>query len=467
MITTIRNSSYHKWLVLLTVGIQIITGGIDNGSLSLALPKLSIIFGVGPDIILWLVAAFMVVAVGLALTWGSLGDTFGRKQVYLWGFIVFSAGLCILAVSQTVPQLIFGRVIQAVGQSMTVTNGFAIAVAVFPLNQRGLVIGLVGGLVGVGLSIGPIFGAFILANFHWRLLFWTRIPLSLIAMGLVAIIIPPDPQLMRTKRTFDYFGAISLFIGLTSLLLIINRFPIEGFSSLRIIILIIICILSTTFFFINERKVKNPVLDLSLFKSKFLSISLLIHFMHFLAYMLLFFLIPFFLISGKGLETSQVGLLVASIQIVRLFVSPMAGILGDYFGSARMSTIGLILTTFGIGMMSQLGPDSNILLILGSLMTTGLGASIFDPSNEHSVLSAIPNEKLASGTALTATARQIGFSISTTIAGTLYASRLRFYEVDLEYHLAVTKSFQEVLYIGLTIMALATIFSLMRGKDKR
>jgi hypothetical protein len=100
-------------------------------------------------------------------------------------------------------------------------------------------------------------------------------------------------------------------------------------------------------------------------------------------------------------------------------------------------------------------------------MTTGLGASIFDPSNEHSVLSAIPNEKLASGTALTATARQIGFSISTTIAGTLYASRLRFYEVDLEYHLAVTKSFQEVLYIGLAIMALATIFSLMRGKDKR
>ena len=167
IVDRVRRSSFHKWLVLGTVGFGIVTGGIDNSMMNLAMPRLAEIFGVGADVILWLMAAFMVVAVGLALTWGSLGDSIGRRRVYMIGFLFFTLGLGILAVSQDVSHLIGGRVVQAIGQSMTVTNGFAIAVAAFPERQRGMVIGLVGSFVGIGLSLGPIFGGFVLEHFDW------------------------------------------------------------------------------------------------------------------------------------------------------------------------------------------------------------------------------------------------------------------------------------------------------------
>ena len=189
MLNAIRQSSNHKWLVLLSIGFGIVTNGIDNSSLNLALPILSSIFNVGADVILWLISAFMVVAVGLALTWGNFGDTFGRKRIYISGSLLFAIGLLVLTFSTSVTHLIIGRIIQAIGQSMTVTNGFAIAVAMFPERQRGLVIGLVGASVGVGLSLGPIFGAVILEQFEWRALFWTRIPLSLLAMVVATIML--------------------------------------------------------------------------------------------------------------------------------------------------------------------------------------------------------------------------------------------------------------------------------------
>ena len=218
VLDSISRSPNKKWLVLLSIGFGIVTNGIDNSSLNLALPILSNIFDVGADIILWLISAFMLVAVGLPLTWGNFGDTFGRKRIYVSGFLLFALGLLVLTFSTSVTHLIIGRIIQALGQSMTVTNGFAIAVAMFPDRQRGLVIGLVGASVGVGLSLGPIFGAAILENFEWRALFWTRIPLSILAMITAAIIIPKDLNRSREKKNFDYIGAVLLFISLTSFL---------------------------------------------------------------------------------------------------------------------------------------------------------------------------------------------------------------------------------------------------------
>tara|TARA_B100000029_G_scaffold14519_2_gene15026 strand:+ start:2506 stop:3990 length:1485 start_codon:yes stop_codon:yes gene_type:complete len=468
VLNSISRSPNKKWLVLLSIGFGIVTNGIDNSSLNLALPILSNIFDVGADIILWLISAFMLVAVGLALTWGNFGDTFGRKRIYVSGFLLFALGLLVLTFSTSVTHLIIGRIIQALGQSMTVTNGFAIAVAMFPDRQRGLVIGLVGASVGVGLSLGPIFGAAILDNFEWRALFWTRIPLSILAMITAAIIIPKDLNRSREKKNFDYIGAVLLFISLTSFLVFINRLPVEPLTNQLMLVLLVTFLISGTTFIINEIKSQSPVLEFKLFKNRFLAVSLLVHFLHFLGYMFIIFLIPFFLLHGKNMSTTEMGVLLAAIQVVRLFIAPAAGVWTDKIGARRMATFGLFITTTGFFLMSQLDPTSSFQFIAMSLIITGIGASIFDPSNEHAVLSSIPSEKLASGTALTTTARQVGFSISTTIAGTMYAYRLGHYESFLtDSTLAVTGAYQEVLYLGLAIMLVATVLSYARGTEQK
>ena len=176
----------------------------------------------------------------------------------------------------------------------------------------------------------------------------------------------------------------------------------------------------------------------------------------------------FFLLHGKKLATTEIGVLLASIQIVRLFIAPAAGILTDSIGARRMATFGLFITTTGFVLMSQVDSNTSFQQIAISLIITGIGASIFDPSNEHAVLGSIPSEKLASGTALTTTARQVGFSISTTIAGTMYAYRLEYYESYLvDSTLSVTNAYQEVVLLGLVIMAIATLLSYARGEQQK
>jgi MFS family permease len=184
--------------------------------------------------------------------------------------------------------------------------------------------------------------------------------------------------------------------------------------------------------------------------------------------MFIIFLIPFFLLHGKKMATTEIGILLASIQIVRLFIAPAAGIWTDRIGARRMATFGLFVTTAGFALMSQFDSNTSFQLIAISLIITGIGASIFDPSNEHAVLGSIPSEKLASGTALTTTARQVGFSISTTIAGTMYAYRLKYYESYLgDSTLAVTHAYQEVILLGLAIMVFATLLSYARGVQQK
>ena len=236
--------SFNRWLILVIIGLSIATITMDNSMLNIGLPVLANAFAVEPDLILWLVVAGTLVSVGLALTWGSLGDSIGRRRLHLTGFLFFTLGLGILSISHNLFHLIFGRVVQAVGISMIVTNGFAIAVAEFPEQDRGKVVGIVSAFVGLGLAIGPVTAGTILDTLGWRGIFFTRIPLGLLVMGLNWLVIPKDKATASLKH-FDYQGAIALFVALVSLLLAVNRLPHLGVTSIVILGLIVTALVVT------------------------------------------------------------------------------------------------------------------------------------------------------------------------------------------------------------------------------
>ena len=464
-IDRLRAAPFHRWLVLGTVGFGIVTGGIDNSILNVAMPHLADAFGVEADVILWLTAAFLLVAVGLALTWGSLGDSIGRRRVYMVGFVLFTLGMAGMAVSQTMPHAIAARILQAIGQSMVVANGFAISMAAFPPHDRGKVIGITGAFVGVGLTIGPLFAGFMLDRFEWQALFYTRLPLGLIALGLIAVVVPGERP-TGTRRPFDYGGAVTLFVMLSTLLLAVNRAPRMGLDSPLVLGLIAASLVAGTLFFTFERRVPMPVVSLSLLRRRFMAMSLAAHFLHFFGYMFLIFVLPFFLLSGRGLTTLQVGAFAAVVQVVRLVSAPISGWATDRLGPRIVATSGIVATTIGLAFLATLGPESSYLEIGGALAVTGIGAAVFDPANESAVLKSVPEDRLGATAALTATARQVGFSLGTAVAGTLYAARLRAYEVTAGNADAASNSYAEVMLVSVSIMVVATVFSVLRGRER-
>src|SRR5690606_25881907 len=123
-----------------------------------------------------------LVVTGLTLTAGRIGDLFGRKRVYIMGWFIFTIGMALASLTQTIEQLVAMRIFQAIGVASVIASGNAIIADAFPQSERGRSIGITGGVVGAGLMSGPVLGGVLIEAFDWHAIFWARAPLGIAAM---------------------------------------------------------------------------------------------------------------------------------------------------------------------------------------------------------------------------------------------------------------------------------------------
>jgi MFS family permease len=116
------------------------------------------VFETEPSVVLWVSVVYLLVSVALMLAMGKMGDSFGRKRIYILGFAIFTAGLVFCSVSQNIIQLILARAVQGIGAAMMLALSTAIITAVFPDKERGKAVGILGGVVSAGLLTGPVIG---------------------------------------------------------------------------------------------------------------------------------------------------------------------------------------------------------------------------------------------------------------------------------------------------------------------
>ena len=143
-----------KWRVLLAVGFGTYMATLDFNIVSVALPTLSDEFHRSPDTVLWAMLASNLVITGLTLTAGRAGDLFGRKRLYLAGWVIFSVLVFVVGTAQNIEQLIAYRFLQGAGVALAIANGNAIVTDVFPDRERGRALGTIGAIVGAGLMSG-------------------------------------------------------------------------------------------------------------------------------------------------------------------------------------------------------------------------------------------------------------------------------------------------------------------------
>ena len=486
----IRSGKHYKWLVLTTVGLGILTSTVDGSITNIALPELGEVFGVDPSVILWVSVAYLLASIGLMLTLGSLGDAIGRKQVFLTGFLVFGLGLIITPLSTTLPMLLFGRVVQGIGQAMIIANGNALVVSAFPASERGRALGMENAFVGIGLASGAPLGGFLLDLWGWQSLFYTRIPFmaAFFVMGLAFL--QSDRQEGRHAR-FDLFGAVALFGFISAFLLALNRGPKVGWSEPLIIGLSLLAIVSFVgFLFVESRQRmplaevslrgvrilldRAPVLEMSLFRSRLFSAANAANALQFLSQGAIIILLPFFLLQGRGMSPSQAGLILITLPVVRLVVAPLAGWAADKVSSRTVATVGLILMTGAYLGLRGVGVDTHIAILITLLLLEGTGSSIFGPSNNSAIMGSVPSSHLGTASGMIATVRQVSQATGIAVAGTMYAviqireeSRLLATGVDADsaFTQSVSMSFQEVLTLMLVTLVAAIIVSALRGRD--
>jgi len=464
----------YKWLALLTVAIGTFMGTLDASIVNISFPRLTQVFETEPSVVMWVSVAYLLVSVGLMLTLGRIGDTFGRKRVYILGFTVFTLGLVLCSLSQSIVQLILARVVQAIGSAMTVALSTAIVTAVFPNEERGKALGILGGVVSSGLLSGPVLGGLILDALDWSAIFYVRVPVGIIGV-IMALILLKEQREAETGMKFDLGGAATLFGGLSCLLLFFNFGGRLGFTSPLAIILVASAVVLLALFIVFERRAPQPIVDLNLFRNQLFAagnISLIIMFVAISANT---FLMPFFLIDGLGHSASRTGLIFATISFTALIVGPVSGWLSDKVGSRILCTVGIALICTAIFLLSRLTAESSEVDVIIRLVIQGIGSGMFSSPNNSSIMGSVPRDKLSTGSAMIATVRQIGMSCGIAIAGTIFTSREAFHATRFSLEnlsqatvqrLSLISGFQDTLLFAAIACSIGIFTSLARGKQQ-
>ncbi|HEY5383317.1 MAG TPA: MFS transporter, partial [Candidatus Paceibacterota bacterium] len=219
-----------RWIVLATVIFGTFLGRLDQTVVNLALPKIIGDFNISVADAAWISTAYILANAVFVPVWGKLGDTAGRKRIYLIGFIGFTiaSGLCALA--WNLPSMLIFRIIQGFAVSADYPTAMAIIAITFTdAKERAQALGIWSGAFAVAAVFGPLIGGPLIDNFSWRSVFFINIPLGLIGLLLAFMFIDESVGAKRTVK-FDWWGSATLGFALATLVLVLDQGQSWGWS---------------------------------------------------------------------------------------------------------------------------------------------------------------------------------------------------------------------------------------------
>jgi EmrB/QacA subfamily drug resistance transporter len=410
---------------MIAVGTGVFLATIDGSIVNIALPTLVRELATDLAAVQWVVLAYLLTLTTLILGVGRLADMKGKKPIYITGFIVFTVGSVLCGLAPNVYFLIAFRVLQALGGTMLMALGMGILTEAFPPAERGRALGMAGSMVSIGIIIGPTLGGLILGVLSWHWIFFVNLPVG-IAGTLLAVRYIPSVRPVGGQR-FDVWGALTLFAGLFSLLLGLTIGQEAGLTAPLVLVLFAVSIVFLALFVLIESRVRQPMIDLGLFKNDLFSAGLATGLMTFVASSGVMFLMPFYLEGLRGYDTRQIGLMLAGVPIVMGLIAPLSGSLSDRFGTRPMSVIGLVFLLIAYLAVRTLDLNTSALGYVLRFTPFALGMGFFQSPNNSAIMGTAPRDRLGVVSSMIALTRSLGQTVGIALLGTLWAGRVFFH----------------------------------------
>ena len=404
---------------MLAVAMGLFLATIDGSIVNVSLPTMVDSLNTDFATIQWVVLSYLLTITVVQTIVGRLADMYGKKKLYTWGFVVFTAGSLLCGLAPNVGWLIGFRVLQGVGAALILALGLAILTEAFPAEERGRALGIGGSIVSVGIVIGPTLGGVILEHLSWHWIFFVNVPIGIIGTVIAARYVPVTSP--RGGQAFDLGGAASLSVSLLALLLGLTNGQQQGFTSSLTLGLFAIAVISFVIFIYIETHHPQPLVDPKLFSNRLFSVNLATGLMVFIALGSIV-LIPFYLEDVLGYGVQQVGLLLAVLPVALGITAPISGTLSDRFGTRPITVLGLAVTLVGYLTLSTLQTDTTAVGFMIRYLPVGIGVGLFQSPNNSAIMGSVSRDKLGIASSLLATTRSLGQTIGISVLGALWAA---------------------------------------------
>jgi MFS transporter, DHA2 family, multidrug resistance protein len=413
------NKDNLRWWVLGTVIFGTFLGRLDQTVVNLALPKIIGDFSISVSNAAWISTAYILANAVFVPVWGKLGDTAGRKRIYLIGFIGFiiASGLC--AIAWNLPSMIVFRIIQGFAVSADYPTAMAILTITFTdMKERAQALGIWSAAFAVASVFGPLIGGPLIDNFNWRAVFFINIPLGIIGLFLAITFIDESVGERRSAK-FDWWGASLLGAALFTLTLVLDQGQTWGWSSAASVACYVGTVLFSALFYVIETRQEEPIVDFKFFKIPAFVYTLLNNFIVFMALIGAIFLVPIFAETFLGYDATQTGYLFIPLAIALMAAAPLGGRL---IGKIKPSYVIFASTFFcgiGILMLANIDPRSTAtdIIIPMVVMAFALGFGMAQRTNIVAVV--VPQNEIGEASAILALVRNISGAFGVAIFSTL------------------------------------------------
>ena len=352
----------HKWWTLFAMCFALFMIMLDNTVVNVALPTIQRSLHItNPENLEWTVNGYVLTFAALILLGGKLGDRFGRKRIFLVGLAIFTLASAACAVATTDTQLIAFRSLQGVGGALLNPLSLSILVSAFPRKQLPTAIGVWAGISGLGLAIGPLLGGFLVENVSWSAVFWINVPIGVIAAGVTwwAVVESSD----TTTKTLDVIGTVLVTAALFSLTWGLIKTGSHSWTSPYTLFFLGGAAVLFAAFIWREARTREPMLPLSFFQSRVFSASSAVVLMVGFAMFGIFYFVTLYFQNVLGYSALQAGVRSLPLTMMVIFVAPIAGRMSGRVPPRYQMTVGMLLMTAGLLLLSRLQVDSSYNMI--------------------------------------------------------------------------------------------------------
>ncbi|SEF49871.1 drug resistance transporter, EmrB/QacA subfamily [Thermomonospora echinospora] len=457
----------RRWLALGAVALATFMTYLDNNVVNVALPSIQRDLGLTISGLEWIVSGYILVFAGLLLVGGRLADVFGVRRALLAGLAVFTVSSLVAGLASGQEMLIAARAVQGVGAALLTPAALAVLPAMFPdPRERGLAIGIWGGVGALALAIGPFTGGLLSEHAHWGWIFLINVPIGAVtaALALAGVRGVPGGRGASWRR-LDPAGLATSATALFALTFALIEGESRGWTSGVILGCFAVSALAAALFVVAERRTADPMIDLSLVRHRVFSGGLLAMGLWSFGIFGIYFFTALYLQGSLGFSPTEAGAAFVPMALVMAVVAPLSGRAAARFGAAATVAAGLALMAVAVGAISGVGAGDGYPDLLPWFLLYGLGAGLLLPLTDV-VLGVLPADRAGVASGTLNVSREVFGLLGITVLGAILNSRQSGHLRDgLAPQDAFLEAYQSTLLVAAAIVAVGIPLSLyaLRG----
>jgi EmrB/QacA subfamily drug resistance transporter len=423
--TPLMESRRHvdkKWWTLLAVCAGTFMLLLDVTIVNVALPDIQRSLHASFADLQWVVDAYALTLAVLLLTAGSLADRYGRRLLFTIGLAVFTAGSLLCGLAQSSVMLILSRGGQGVGGAIMFATSLALLAQSFQGRERGTAFGVWGATTGVATALGPVLGGLITSGVSWRGIFLVNVPVGILAVAVTVLRVQESRSAAAHRP--DWAGFALFTVGLGALVYGMIRAGETGWGQTGVIVCMVLAIGCLVGFVLTERRVADPMFDLSLFRTPtFLGGSIAALTMNGSLFAMFLYLV-LYLQDILGLSALAVGVRLLILSGCSLLAAIISGRLSARMPVRLLIGPGLALVGIGLLLMAGLQASSQWTHLIPGFVVAGIGSGLVNPPLASTAIGVVEPARAGMASGINTTFRQVGIAASIAALGTVFADTL-------------------------------------------